>query len=158
MSLQICQNLFLINLFDCVCFAYHVTHSNAGATERCSMLLLLLRMLIIPQKLTYMHGITHCPKKKMNEKYRASSNSTSQGPQGCQKKHHHPLNLWRLSLIWRKFEKPSEMIFDTPGTPGGVSIVIWIKIVSKQAVCSWSKEMYVSQISNTRSSMMRSLH
>ena len=45
-------------------------------TERCSMLLLLLRMLIISQKLTYMHTITHCPKNKMNEKYRASSNST----------------------------------------------------------------------------------
>ena len=34
-SLQICQNLFLINLFDCVYFSYHVAHSNAGATQSC---------------------------------------------------------------------------------------------------------------------------
>ena len=103
-SLQICQNLFLINLFDCVYFSYHVAHSNyselslakllgvplefgssvnpvptrggrfahhitgstPGSKNLTTSLLLndarccyyvLLRMLIISQKLTYMHTL-----------------------------------------------------------------------------------------------------
>ena len=87
-----------------------------------------------------------------------------QGPQGCQKKLHHPLNKL-MKKIWKTVRKQAFLMiffqfshfftlflilaqelnsficekkiwsYDTPGTPGGASIWIWIKIVSDTTVC-----------------------
>ena len=58
----------------------------------------------------------------------SSISKCPKGPQRCQKKRHHPLN--GLMEVWCANIEPK--FFDTPGS---ASIVIWIKIASKPAVC-----------------------